>query len=60
MNRKEFFFISLCIFLTVIAWLVADIFHATTKERLKDHPAIPVVKELQLDEGVLDQLNTKI
>jgi hypothetical protein len=60
MNRKEFFFISLCIFLTVVAWLVSDIIHATAQEHRKSYPAIPTVKELQINEGVLDQLNAKI
>lgn len=35
MTQKEIFIISIIIFLTVIAWLLTDIYHASVNEKLK-------------------------
>lgn len=35
MKQKEFFIISLTIFLTVVAWMIADIYHAAKMKRIK-------------------------
>lgn len=35
MNRKEFLLISIGIFLTIVAWLVIDIYHIQTSKAKK-------------------------
>jgi hypothetical protein len=35
MRQKEFFIISLTIFFTVIAWMIADIYHIAKMEKIK-------------------------
>jgi len=35
MKQKEFLIISITIFLTIIAWLIADIYHIATTEQIK-------------------------
>jgi hypothetical protein len=35
MRQKEFLIISITIFLTIIAWLMADIYHISTTEKVK-------------------------
>lgn len=35
MKQKEFFIISIVIFLTVIFWMIADIYHVATTEKVK-------------------------
>jgi len=35
MKQKEFLIISITIFLTIVAWLIADIYHITTTEQIK-------------------------
>jgi len=58
MNKKEFFLISLTVFLIVIAWLVADIYHVSQQEKIKS-PQLPVIKNYNLDSMILDQLSKK-
>ncbi len=41
MNKKELLFLSIGVFLTVIAWLVADVYHASTEEKIKSKFDIP-------------------
>jgi len=58
MNKKEFFLISLTVFLIVLAWLVADIYHVSQQEKIKT-PQLPVIKNYNLDSRILDQLGKK-
>lgn len=58
MNKKEFFLISVTIFLTVVIWLIADIYYVTQKQRIKT-PNLPNVKNYNLDNEIFNQLNKK-
>jgi hypothetical protein len=58
MNKKEFFLISLTVFLIVLAWLVADIYHVSQQEKIQT-PQLPIIKNYNLDNGILDQLSKK-
>lgn len=35
MKQKEFLIISITVFLTIIAWLIADVYHISTTEKVK-------------------------
>ena len=35
MNRKEVLLLSIGVFLTVVCWLIADIYHASTEDKIK-------------------------
>ncbi len=59
MNKKELLSLSIGIFLTVIAWLIADIYHAATQEKLKNKVALPTVKQYDISREVLQQLREK-
>ncbi len=59
MNRKELLVISIAIFLTVIAWLVADIYHAATVEKVKKEVPILHVKNYDMGKSILDTLKNK-
>lgn len=59
MKKKEFFILSVTIFLTVIAWLIADVIHAGAEEKLKDKIIIPVTKTYVIDEKLLEILELK-
>lgn len=59
MNKKEIFYLSLCIFLSVVAWLIADLRHASTSEQLHDDAVIPNVKQYTIDKTLLDKLGDK-
>lgn len=59
MNRKEVLYLSICIFLTVIAWLVADIYHASTQDRLKKENPLPIIKNYKIDPKLLELIEQK-
>lgn len=59
MNRKELLLLSIGVFLTVVAWLIADIHHAATTEKIKVKTEIPTLKRYQINQEVLDILKTK-
>lgn len=58
MNQKELFFISITIFLTIVAWMLLDVYRAQTSSF-----EMPVMSSEQvnykIDPGVLNQLKQK-
>ncbi len=59
MNKKELLLLSVGIFLTVIAWLIADIHHAATEEKLKTKVELPTVKTYDVNTSILQILKNK-
>jgi hypothetical protein len=59
MSRKELLLFSVGVFLTVLAWLVADIRHAATEEKIKVRTAIPTLKKYEIKRPLLDVLKDK-
>ncbi|KKQ02189.1 MAG: hypothetical protein US11_C0001G0148 [Candidatus Roizmanbacteria bacterium GW2011_GWA2_36_23] len=60
MNKKELFLISIIIFLTVISWLIADIHHAATEEKIKNKIELPKIQKYSTDEEILKVLGQKL
>lgn len=59
MNKKEFLLISFTIFLTVLAWVIADIYHSTKiKSILQDLPTVQSLK-LNFDEKIFEELRKR-
>lgn len=60
MNKKELLLISIGIFFTVIAWLIADIYHATTTEKIKSNVEISTqLKKYEIDPVILKNLELR-
>lgn len=59
MNRKEILYIVIGVFLTILAWVVADIYHASTEQKIKDKIEIPQVENYQIDENILKIIEEK-
>lgn len=59
MNRKELLFLSIGIFLTVIAWLIADVYHAATEEKIKIRVEAPSLTNYQINTEILKTLQEK-
>jgi hypothetical protein len=59
MNKKEILFLSIGVFLTVIAWVVADIYHAATEEKIKSRVNIPTLNDYHINTDLLDKLKSK-
>lgn len=60
MNKKEIFILSVGIFLTVFAWLIADIYHAATFDKIKVKAEIPTLNRYQLKKDVFEKLKQKL
>lgn len=59
MNRKEFLYIVIGIFLTVIAWVIADIYHAATEEKIKNKLEIPKIENYKIEKNILEIIENK-
>lgn len=59
MNRKEVLLISIGVFLTVIAWLMADIYHAAAREYQKDSVNLPLVTQTAVKKDMVEVLKSK-
>jgi len=59
MNRKEVFLISVGVFLTVIAWLIADIYHASTENKIKTKIELPQTYRYRISNELMEQLKNK-
>ena len=60
MNKKEIFLLSVGIFLTVFAWLIADIYHAATFDKIKVNAEVPTLNKYQIKKDILEMLKQKI
>ncbi len=59
MNKKDLLLLSIGIFCTVIAWLIADVYHAATTEKIKVQVQLPVLKTYTINTGVLETLKKR-
>lgn len=59
MNKKELLFISIGVFLTVVAWLVADVYHAATEEKIKSKIEIPKLENYKISKELLEVIRSK-
>ncbi len=60
MNKKEIFILSLTIFLTVIAWTIAEIIHASTKDYNQELKSLQVIRSYKLEKNIFDIIESKI
>lgn len=60
MRQKELLIISVIVFLTILAWIVADIYHISTTQKITpiETPA-STMKTTVIDTSVLDVLQSK-
>ncbi|MDO8741610.1 MAG: hypothetical protein Q7J11_00505 [Candidatus Roizmanbacteria bacterium] len=59
MNKKEILLLSIGVFLTVIAWLIADIYHASTENKIKLKISLPQVYQYKINKDLLETLKNK-
>lgn len=60
MNRKEILLLSIGVFLTVIAWLIADIYHTSNEDKIKSQITLPQVYQYKINKDILNTLKNKI
>lgn len=59
MNKKEILLLSIGVFLTVVAWLIADIYHASTEDKIKSKVNLPQIYQYKIDKDILEILKNK-
>lgn len=60
MNKKEIFLLSLTIFCTIIAWIIADIYHIKNTQQVKlKNRDLPKKIDFFLDENIFKILKEK-
>lgn len=59
MKRKEIFLLSIGVFLTVICWLIADIYHVSTEDKIKSKITLPQVNQYKISKELLETLKNK-
>jgi hypothetical protein len=59
MKKKELLLLSIGIFLTVITWLVSDIYHTSIEEKVKSKIELPVVTKYRISGDILEILKNK-
>lgn len=60
MNQKEVFIISVTIFLTIVTWIIADLYHIKTTEMIKIGSVVESAPiETHIDEKIVQLLESK-
>lgn len=59
MNKKELLFLSVGIFLTVVAWLIADLYHAATRVKTEAKIEVPTLPKYEISSDILQLLQEK-
>jgi hypothetical protein len=59
MNKKEILLLSIGVFLTVVAWLIADIYHASTEDKIKSKISLPQVNQYKINKDLLETLKNR-
>ncbi|MEK7070463.1 MAG: hypothetical protein AAB966_01515 [Patescibacteria group bacterium] len=59
MNKKEFLLITVCVFISIIIWMVSDIYHKSAEEKIKTTIKVPEIKNYQIDTDILEILERK-
>ncbi len=59
MNQKELFLISVTIFLTIVAWMLIEIYKVDTAIKTGKEKLTVVGKKIEIDQEILKILKTK-
>ena len=59
MNRKEVLLLSIGVFLTVVCWLIADIYHVSTEDKIKSRISLPQSYQYKISKELLETLKNK-
>lgn len=59
MNKKEFLFISIGIFLTIIAWIIVDIYHIKKKTNDEKLTKLEVMQNYDINKKIINIIREK-
>lgn len=60
MNRKELFWISVTVFMTIISWMMLDLYKVRTSADSGSNTSNVVKINFKIDPGILDVLKKKV
>ncbi|MBI1862697.1 hypothetical protein HYS00_01110 [Candidatus Microgenomates bacterium] len=59
MNRRELLIISVGIFMTIIAWVVADVYHAQSQDTIDTTIAVPPIKSISVNKDLIQSIRMR-
>jgi len=59
MKRKELLYISVCVFMTIVAWAVGDLYHSANKKIVDVIIADPVLLQYKIDTQAIKLIEDK-
>lgn len=59
MNKREFLIISVCIFMTILAWVIADIYHAQSSETADTSVTVPPIKSISVNKDLIESIRMR-
>lgn len=59
MKRKEILYLSVCVFMTVVAWVIADLYHSANRKTVDEVIADPVLLQYKIDTKVIELIQNK-
>lgn len=59
MKRKELLYLSICVFMTIVAWLTADLYHSANQKTVQENIANPILLQYKIDPEVLKLIEDK-
>lgn len=59
MNRKELLLVSICVFLTVVAWMISDLYHIQNRSNLERQIRAARIPKYNIDVSAFEVLDSK-
>lgn len=59
MKQKEFLIIAIGVFLTIVAWVVIEVYKVRNTQIVEQEIELPTVKRYDIDTSVIDKLREK-
>lgn len=59
MKQKEFLILAIGIFLTIVAWVVIEVYKVQNTQIIEEEIELPTVKRYDIDTSVIDKLQQK-
>lgn len=59
MKRKELLILSIAVFMTIISWVVIELYKVKNSQIIQEEIQLPTVKRYNIDVSVIEQLKNR-
>ncbi len=59
MKRKEILIISIAVFLTIVAWVVIELYKVQNSQIIEEEIQLPEVKRYNIDTSIIEKLKKR-